>query len=314
MPQGMIKNPNGSFILNFAGGITKTVQGTEKIIAIEIALREGRSDRDILEIIDPSLLIERHSSGLFGVKDGMVCVNGETLPDSLSTRILDFANTELPFEPLLKFWENCKLNPDPRAKTDLYKFLEQNGHPITSDGCFIAYRAVNSNFMDKRTGKIDNSVGKIVKMDRIDVNPDPNVTCSWGLHAANFDYARNIYGSGDDILLEVKVNPANVCAIPTDYNSAKMRVCEYEVVAVNVEGIIKDRPLYDPENVEQDDEGDDGFETENSWDDDDDQDENEVSWHDANCTICNPSTESISTYDNWKTQKRDSNGRFLPKV
>jgi hypothetical protein len=33
-------------------------------------------------------------------------------------------------------------------------------------------------------------------------------------------------------MLEVEVNPADVVAIPVDYNNAKMRVCKYKVLGV----------------------------------------------------------------------------------
>jgi Ran GTPase-activating protein (RanGAP) involved in mRNA processing and transport len=33
-------------------------------------------------------------------------------------------------------------------------------------------------------------------------------------------------------MLEVKVNPRDVVAVPVDYNNAKMRVCEYVVLSV----------------------------------------------------------------------------------
>jgi len=33
-------------------------------------------------------------------------------------------------------------------------------------------------------------------------------------------------------MLEVKIDPADVVAIPTDYNNAKMRICKYEVLGV----------------------------------------------------------------------------------
>jgi hypothetical protein len=314
MPQGLIKTPNGSLILNFVGGITKTITDSAKVLAITEAMAKGASDSTLLEIIDPSLLITKHASGLFGVKDGCVFINNEPLPDALSVRILDFANSNLPFQPLLKFWENCKLNPDPRAKTDLYKFLEHNGHPITAEGHFIAYRAIRENFMDKYTGTISNKVGEIVRKKREECNPDPNVTCSHGLHAASYDYARNVYGSGTDILIEVKVDPRHVVAVPIDYNNQKLRCCEYEVIAINVDGIIS-RPCYDPENIPSDDDtyGDDS-------DEDDDLDNEEICNDD--CTKCGyqgccalPPEKRLkeNINDNWKTQTRDSKGRFLPK-
>jgi hypothetical protein len=46
---------------------------------------------------------------------------------------------------------------------------------------------------------------------------------------AAFEYADKFYSNGH--LMEIKVNPKNVVAVPTDYNQQKMRVCEYEVMA-----------------------------------------------------------------------------------
>jgi hypothetical protein len=214
------------------------------------------SDADILNEVDPSLKISNDKSGLYNVKNGEVYVRGEKLPTALGNRILDFANNGLAFVPLLRFWDNCKMNPDPRAQTDLYKFLEHNGHPITADGCFIGYRSVKKDadgkMWDWRTGKFDNSLGKIVTMKREECDANPHETCSRGLHVAALHYA-STFGEGDGtrVIVEVKVNPRDVVAIPADYNGEKMRVCEFQVVAVNHEGLIT-RPCYNPQDIEDD--------------------------------------------------------------
>jgi hypothetical protein len=65
------------------------------------------------------------------------------LPEVLQKRIMSFLDDELPIDALIKFWENCQLNPEFRAIEELYLFLEHNGLPITSDGCFVSYKKVN---------------------------------------------------------------------------------------------------------------------------------------------------------------------------
>jgi hypothetical protein len=65
------------------------------------------------------------------------------LPEVLQKRIMSFLDDELPIDALIKFWENCQLNPEFRAIEELYLFLEHNGLPITDDGCFIAYKKVD---------------------------------------------------------------------------------------------------------------------------------------------------------------------------
>jgi len=171
-----------------------------------------------------------HSSGLFSIdQDSNIWVNGEQVHKVLADRIYDFVEQGLPFEPLVNFWKNCQENPDPRAKTDLYGFLAHNGIPITEDGCFIAYRGVTSDFKDPRTGTFDNSVGKIVQMPRSECNPNPEDTCSTGLHAAALDYVLAHYHSGKVVL--VKINPKNLVSVPTDYDKQKLRCCEFEVIS-----------------------------------------------------------------------------------
>jgi hypothetical protein len=66
-------------------------------------------------------------------------------------------------------------------------------------------------------------------MDRKDCDPDRKNACSRGLHVAAFSYAHDQYSNGN--LIEVKVNPRDVVAVPEDHNNEKMRVCEYEVLA-----------------------------------------------------------------------------------
>lgn len=122
----------------------------------------------------------------------------------------------------------------------LYKFLEHNGHPITTEGNFIAYRAVRNDLLDKHTRTISNAIGNIVEIDRSKVDDNPNNVCSSGLHVATLTYAQG-FSSGDDKILDVEVDPSDVVAVPTDYQGTKMRVCRFKVVAES-QGLIE-KPL-----------------------------------------------------------------------
>lgn len=124
-------------------------------------------------------------------------------------------------------------NPSRRVVDQLYKFLETNQLPITPDGCFLAYKRVNADHTDCYTGKIDNSVGNVVKMVRNMVNDDPQHTCSAGLHVCSEEYLGHFGGSN---IMVCKIDPADVVAVPYDYNGSKMRVCMYEVVGQIGEG------------------------------------------------------------------------------
>lgn len=198
-----------------------------------LALKEKRND-DIPDIVDAASRIKKFSKGTFVVQDGEILVNGVPAPAALGKKILKFSNEGLPYEPLVKFAEKLQLNPSFRAVNELFSFLEKNDHPITEEGNFIAYKRVRGDFKDIYTGTMDNSVGTYVEMPRNRVNEDPTQTCSHGLHVANWDYAHNHYGTQGpdttDKMLEVEVNPADVVAVPIDYNNSKMRVCAYTVL------------------------------------------------------------------------------------
>jgi hypothetical protein len=295
---------NDGLTVAFNGFLRQIRSDSPMFSKVVSLIKEKASDDLIAGAMDLAAKIKGHASGLFSVADdGIVYIAGEALPNSLSKRIVQFATEGFDFQPLVTFWENCKLNPDPRAKSDLYNFLEHNGIPITSDGCFIGYRAVKNDWYDKRTGTMLNTVGSVLTMNRADCDSDPNQTCSRGLHVAAYNYARHNYGSSGDRLLEVKVNPADVVAIPTDYNGEKMRVCKFVVMAENQEGVIA-RPVYDPDNVPQDDDSD--------WDDEDDYDNEEGAVSTAG-PVPAPVTVAGGT-DAWKSQPRLSNGRFARRV
>lgn len=196
------------------------------------ALRTKRFD-EIPNIVSAAKRVAKFSKGTFVLRDGDIYVNGVAAPAALGKKILRFSDDGLPYQPLVKFAENLQRNPSFRAVNELFTFLEKNDHPITETGKFIAYKRVSHDFTDIYTGKFDNSVGKVVEMSRNAVNEDCTQTCSYGLHVANWDYAHTKYSTApDDIMLEVEVDPADVVAVPVDYDNSKMRVCRYKVLGV----------------------------------------------------------------------------------
>lgn len=229
----------------------------------------------IPNLISQAKKIETFSEGTFQVRHGLVYLDNEPIHAALSAKIIQFADEDLPYAPLVAFAKRVKQNPSFRAVTELFQFLEKNDHPITEDGKFIAYKKVATDFLDIHSRSMDNSVGKIVSMPRNKVDEDPKNTCSHGLHVANWDYAANHYGSSNDVMLEVEVDPANVVAVPKDYSSAKMRVCEYKVLSVvtnpSTERLRTTALTHDDEEDYEDEEDDD-------WENDDDEEDED--WDD----------------------------------
>jgi hypothetical protein len=218
---------SNSLVVNFDGKTYNIASSDGRYLKILEAIKANKLDL-IPDLTDTTLALRQ---GGVDVREGVVYMDNKALPESLSDRVLQFFNEGLPYEPLLKFWKKLQLNPSFNSRTQLFMFLEHNGHPITTEGNFIAYRSVRSDFKDHHTGKMDNSVGNLVKVDRIDVDDNPNNTCSNGLHVACLSYAQD-FGS-NRVIIDVEVNPEHVVAVPTDYNGTKMRVCEFKVIAIS---------------------------------------------------------------------------------
>lgn len=201
----------------------------------------------IAPLLDMVAAVEDFGAGRVTVEDGVVLYDGAATHNAVTTRILQMVDEGLNVSPMIAFLDNLMENPSFRSVQQLYGFLEVNDLPITEDGYFLAYRMCREDWTDHRTGQMDNSVGATVSMPRNQVNEDPTQTCSHGLHVCAQGYL-GFYGGGGRTLL-VKVNPANVVAVPNDYNNAKMRVCEFTVmqeVNAKVRGDVYTSAVYTP--------------------------------------------------------------------
>lgn len=161
------------------------------------------------------------------MRDGQIFYKDRPVDSLLSSRIFEMLDMNVDLAPMSRFIENLMQNPSYRAVTELFGFLDACKLPITEDGHFLAYKRVRDDYKDVHSGTMDNSVGKIVEMPRNLVNEDKNQTCSSGLHFCSYDYLQHF--SGDRIVV-LKINPADVVSIPTDYNNSKGRTCRYLVI------------------------------------------------------------------------------------
>lgn len=188
------------------------------------------SDWDVLpDIIEPKKVVLSYGAGNVSIQGETLFWKGKELNTGLATRMIAMLQDGFPIEPMVAFMENLYANPSKRAVTELYGFLEKNNLPITPDGHFLAYKKVGSNFKDIHSNTMDNSVGTVVEMERHDVDDNKDVTCSTGLHFCGMSYLPH-FGGSDSRTVIVKINPADVVSIPSDYNDAKGRACRYEVI------------------------------------------------------------------------------------
>jgi hypothetical protein len=141
---------------------------------------------------------------------------------------------------LLNFLEKLMENPSRRAVNELYGFLQANDIEIAEDGDFLAWKKVREDYLDIHSGTIDNSPGANPRVARNMVDEDSNQTCSYGLHVCSKSYLPHFGNSTDSRIVQVKVNPKDVVAVPADYNNAKMRTAGYHVIGDVTGRVVQD--------------------------------------------------------------------------
>ena len=198
---------------------------------------------DVEKAIEDNLNSAATGDNQARVEGGIVYFNDEPIHNTLAERILSMMREGFPVAPMLRFLENLMGNPSRTAVEELYDFLSAKGLPITEDGHFLAYKGINSNFTDKYTGTIDNSVGQVVEVPRNSVDDNRDNQCSNGLHVGHFDYASSYAVGG--VMILVKVNPRDAVSVPKDHEFAKLRACRYEVIKVFGQTAELPKSLYD---------------------------------------------------------------------
>lgn len=216
----------------------------------------------LVDTIDVGQRVAKKVSRVTGILDGRMSFDGshvlidhepiDPVLDAHVMRLLDESGTPkdmMNWKAFARFVENLYSNVNEHVREQLfgwlnYENLKGHGFSLTPDGCFIGYKgcAVDSEgtpvsvhhgpaIVDgvHMNGAIPNKVGSIVEMPRKNVQFDPSVGCSSGLHVGTYAYASD-WAKG--ILLRVKVNPRDVVSVPTECNAQKIRTCRYEVLEV----------------------------------------------------------------------------------
>lgn len=220
------QNPS-SVIVAFDGENHPIAKGDYRFDSVIEAIMNGEEDK--LPALVKAENFFSDDKGL-SFSDNMVHIDGEAIPEELANRVIAFKKAGLPYVHLLAFARKIKENVRYNSRHMLFKFLEHNGHPITKEGNFIAYRSVRDNFTDHHTGRFNNSPGAVCEVPVASVDDNPNNTCSSGLHVACWSYAAN-FCSGNNRMIEVEVDPRDVVCVPTDYEGTKMRVSKFTVLS-----------------------------------------------------------------------------------
>jgi hypothetical protein len=240
-------------------GVTHTL-GAEhpNFQAVRDAIKSKNFDQ-LPNLVNISKGIETFVGDQVRVENGSVYYGNEEVKGALVNRILDMMQEGFDATPMCKFLENLMRNPSKSAVDELYLWLEQTALPITEDGCFMAYKKVRDDYLDFYTGKVLNKPAalmtdadleyiKMVRgnvtvsvedgvttltMPRNKVDDNRDRTCSYGLHFCSLSYLPAYHGGQGRVLL-VKIDPADVVSIPSDYDNAKGRAMRYQIMAEHV--------------------------------------------------------------------------------
>lgn len=224
----------GDSITVFANGKPYTVNRTAKIFNAALEAVKNDDVELFLQVVNTKDTVVQKSGGKVRIENGNLMFGDRVVTGLISARVFDMMELGLSIDPMMAFIENLMKNPSKRAVDELFGFIEACDLPITEDGHFLAYKRVREDYKDVHSGTMDNSVGNVVEMERNLVDEDKSRTCSAGLHFCSYEYLKHF--SGERIVV-VKINPADVVAIPIDYNNSKGRTCRYEVVEeMEVEG------------------------------------------------------------------------------
>lgn len=269
-----MKNYTTAVTITGSGKITAIIDGTVFTVDTDHSnyqnILQTVRDQDwtkFLDLVDLSRKVRdyAHNSNV-EIKDGIIVFDGEPIHNTLTKRVIDFMQQDLPFKPLLNFLCNLMENPSKRAVDELYDFLDVGELPITEDGHFLAFKNVKADYTDIYSGKFNNAVGSICEMKRNQVDEDKDRTCSYGLHFCSIAYLPHFRDCNGGKTMIVKINPKDVVAIPADYNNTKGRTCRYEVVGEYTENWREklgrnesgwDSPLYSSDGGEYEDDCDD---------------------------------------------------------
>jgi len=210
--------------------------------------------------------IENWSEGEFEFRDGFLYFEEEQVASQPTSRVIEMIQQGFPHEPMLNYLTNLYDNVSERAVQESYTWSSHKGLPITDDGMMVGYKGVrvhSGNTINVKNGELNegdlvdiytgktfrNNVGDVCTMRRRQVCDDHTKGCDTGLHVGTYEYACNWAGNTGVVVL-VKFNPKDIVSVPSDCNCQKMRVSEYEVIAIAREQL--EEAVYDHEDEDDD--------------------------------------------------------------
>ena len=226
---------------------------------------------EFVTLLNQGSAIEDWSEGDFEFRDGFLYFEEEQVANDPTRRMIECIQQGYPHQPLMNYLSNLYDNVSERAVQESYTWSSHKGLPITEDGMMVGYKGVrphagdtikvkngelkDGDLVDIYTGKtFRNNVGDVCTMKRRQVCDDHTKGCDTGLHVGTYEYACDWAGNAGVVVL-VKFNPKDIVSVPSDCNCQKMRVSEYEVIAIAREQLeeavySEDEEGYDSDSLE----------------------------------------------------------------
>lgn len=182
------------------------------------------------------------------IHDDVLVFDGEPVHSKLANTIVRYTAEDRDANNLVLFLERLSRNPSRRSREQLFTWASDRDLQIDTEGYLLGFKGVHpspegdDDFLSVHAGKasvngveisgrIPQKVGDVVTMPRPEVQDDVTIGCSHGLHVGSWNYARSF----GQVVLEVRIDPADVVSVPTDSAFQKLRVCRYEVIGIHVE-------------------------------------------------------------------------------
>jgi hypothetical protein len=109
---------------------------------LEAQEKESLNQKSLIDWMDSIRNLGDEHFEVIGIKLYMKGIN-ITVPEFLALEFAKRRDNQEDLSAMMNFWRLCALNPDPRCREDLYKFLINNDLTLTPSGYFVAYRNVN---------------------------------------------------------------------------------------------------------------------------------------------------------------------------
>lgn len=270
-------------VINDAGAPEFIGPDHEHYARIGLALFNGEDPTQFLdgtfvpEYVAPKI---ESLSARVSVHDDVVHFDGEPVHNAVADTIVRYRQEDRDPRNIVRFMERLSSNPSESSRNQLFNWTQAQSLTIDRDGYIIGYKGVSAR-TDERdhldangnvlfpldrypyqscsgghgivdgheiNGHLPMGVGVTVEMPRGEVNEDPNMGCSTGLHVGDFDYAKGYAYAG--ALLEVRFDPADVVSVPADCNFSKLRCCRYEGAAIHDLSVGDDLSAYEPDAAE----------------------------------------------------------------